>query len=106
MRRVPLIAVRPGEVLGAPIFDERGSKLVSADFPRTRDLLASLQRRGIFVVYLRNGDDDDISPADIVSLPTRAYVVEHLSAVHALIQKSAFHAMKLGRRPSYAGVGI
>ncbi len=81
MRRAPLDEVRPGDVLGAPIFDDKGGKLVSEDLMLTHDLISGLTRRGIFVVYLRDGDDDDIVPADLVSIPTRAYLMEQLSGL-------------------------
>ncbi|MCL6646885.1 MAG: HD-GYP domain-containing protein [Chloroflexi bacterium] len=84
MRRVPVSRLRPGDVVGVTIRNERGDILLREGVTLTAELIASLQRRRHFAVYVRDGIVDDVIPHDIVSERVRAVTIRHISDLFEL----------------------
>ncbi|GIW10264.1 MAG: phosphodiesterase [Dehalococcoidia bacterium] len=84
MRRVPVSRLRPGDVVGVTIRNERGDILLREGVTLTAELIASLQRRRHFAVYVRDGIADDVIPHDIVSERVRAVTIRHISDLFEL----------------------
>ena len=52
MRPIPITELSPGQVLGTPIFNEKGELMLVSGFCMTEQVINSMKRRGIHSVYI------------------------------------------------------
>ncbi|GIW05887.1 MAG: phosphodiesterase [Dehalococcoidia bacterium] len=84
MRRIPVSMLRPGDVLGLPLRNDRGDLLVREGVPLTAEMISSLRRRRYYAVYVRDGIADDVIPQDVISDRVRTVTVRHISELFHL----------------------
>ncbi|MFN8533973.1 MAG: HD-GYP domain-containing protein [Dehalococcoidia bacterium] len=79
MRRIAISLLKPGDVLGQPVRNERGDVLLQAGVLLTPELVSALHKRRFYTVYINDGLADDVIPQDIVSDRVRAVTVRHIA---------------------------
>jgi putative nucleotidyltransferase with HDIG domain len=76
--------LRPGDVLGQALRNERGDLLVREGVPLTSEMIAAMRRRRYSTVYVRDGIADDVIPQDVISERVRTVTVRHISELFHL----------------------
>lgn len=84
MRRTPVPALRPGDVVGATVYTDSGQVLLASGVALTPVLIDALTRRGHYAVYVCDGTADDIAPEDLVSDRVRSTTVKHIREVFSV----------------------
>lgn len=111
MRRLLVHNIAPGQVLARAIYNERGDILLNAGVPVTDRFIRLLDARGVQTVLVREPDEEDVEPEDIVSERVR---VAALSNVHKIYEvaskatadlqgKSPDQVVRLLQQPSAVG---
>lgn len=76
MRRIHISMVRAGERLARPIMRENGSVLLGSGVELSERFIARLREMGVDVVYVEDGQTEDIVPAEAIRDETRRQAVE------------------------------
>jgi HD-GYP domain-containing protein (c-di-GMP phosphodiesterase class II) len=85
VRRRLVTDLRPGDVLGQPLFSSDGDVLLAAGVSLTSAYVDALRARGFVSVYVRDGLADDVAPADVVSVPLRTATAAHVARVFTAV---------------------
>jgi HD-GYP domain-containing protein (c-di-GMP phosphodiesterase class II) len=86
VRRVTVDQLRPDQLLGRRIYNERGDILLEAGVSLTPAYISLLKEHGVSVVYVRELGDDDVEPVDIVSEHVRTTAI---GLVHRFFEVAA-----------------
>jgi HD-GYP domain-containing protein (c-di-GMP phosphodiesterase class II) len=87
MRAIFVEYLKPGLVLGRPLYDNRGNVLLNRGITLTGSYIASLKAKGFEFVYIRDENDLDIEPEEDLSPATRARAKSTLLEAYGAIEK-------------------
>ncbi|MGC8716895.1 MAG: HD-GYP domain-containing protein [bacterium] len=71
MRRIPISKVKPGDIIGYPIFREDGALLINTGVKLTECYIQRLKELGISHIYIQDEISKDIIINDPISIQTR-----------------------------------
>lgn len=82
MRRVAIHDLRAGEILARPIYNERGEVLLHAGVALNHRYVRLLHAHGVAMALVREPDEEDIEPEDIVSERVRAAALHNVHKIY------------------------
>ncbi len=97
---MPLVSIdrlKPGLLIGRPIYDEQQRLLVAEGFRLDQDIIEKLRRRGYAFVHVKDGVTDYAQPVDIIQDTTRRSVSRSLRHT---FQEVAHHRVFRSIHPS------
>lgn len=100
MRRAHVSSLKPGEIIGKTLYGENGQVLLAAGVKLTDGLIATLQRKKFYSVYLLDGQSDDIVPDDIVSERVRLVTMNHIRDLFSFTETSVVQTGREGQASS------
>lgn len=87
MIRISVESLKPGMIIGRAIFDESKNVLLNKDVALTTEYIEKLKSRSIGIVYIQDGNTDDIFPDEIISEAVRSSAVHNMKKVFNSIKK-------------------
>lgn len=88
MRRIPVRNLATGQVLARPIYNERGDVLLNSGVSVSDRFIHLLHARGVVSVLVREQDDEDVEPEDIVSERVRSAALANIQKIFAVASRA------------------
>jgi HD-GYP domain-containing protein (c-di-GMP phosphodiesterase class II) len=78
VHKVYIDKLRPGQVLGKTIYNERGDILLARGIELTSRYIGALRGQGLYAAYVLDGFADDLEPPDLLSDRVRVATYKHV----------------------------
>lgn len=86
MRYAQIESVEPGQRLGKPLYSGNGTTLLAEDVQLTVYMINTLKRVGVTMLYINDGEFDDVIIEDVVSEETKRQVLKKMTDIFESIK--------------------
>ncbi len=88
MHLVSVNKLKPGDVVGKPVFTSASDMLLAAGQELSTPMIQNLVRRGFTYIYVQDGVADDIAPSQVVSDTLRRMVSTEISQAYQKVKNT------------------